>query len=74
MKRMYASFLFNTFFPCVVLEVIGLMTHILPTDDYSDRITITLSCLIVMAALFTQVRIRMIKNNFHYIGIKTIVG
>ena len=57
MKRKYGSFLFNTFLPCVVLEFIGLMTHILPTDDYSDRITITLSSLIVMAALFTQVRI-----------------
>ncbi|KAL7648950.1 UNVERIFIED_CONTAM: hypothetical protein RMT77_000885 [Armadillidium vulgare] len=52
-RRKFGAYIFNTVLPCVVLEIIGLMTHWLPINDYNDRVTVTLSCLIVMAALFT---------------------
>ena len=54
-NRKYGAYIYNTFMPCIILEVIGLLTHVIPLDDLSDRIMVTLSCLIVMAALFTQV-------------------
>ncbi|MCL4147038.1 UNVERIFIED_CONTAM: hypothetical protein GTU68_052828 [Idotea baltica] len=38
------------------------MTHLLPINDYTDRLTVTLSCLIVMATLFTQVSTTLPKS------------
>ncbi|XP_042860196.1 uncharacterized protein LOC122246016 [Penaeus japonicus] len=55
LERKWGAYLLNTFLPCVVLAAIGLITHIFPHEDFSDRVTTTLSCLIVMAAFFIQV-------------------
>ena len=59
LRRVYTSFLLNTFLPCFILEVISIATHFLPLDDYQDRVSVTLSCLIVMASLFAQVNYRL---------------
>ena len=55
MSRKYGAFHFNTFVPCIILEIIGFLSFLIPYDNYSDRIAVTLSCLIVMACLFTTV-------------------
>lgn len=53
--RKNGAYLVNTFIPFVILELIGLLTLLMPYNDYQDRVTVTLSCLIVMATLFSQV-------------------
>ncbi|KAF2350195.1 Neurotransmitter-gated ion-channel ligand-binding domain [Trinorchestia longiramus] len=53
--RRYGSHVLVTFLPCFVLQLIGLSVFAIPLDDFSDRLTVSISCLIVMAALFTQI-------------------
>ena len=55
LKRIYMSYLMTTFGPCIVLCGLGSVSMIaFKIDDFTDRITITLSLLIVVAALFSQ--------------------
>ncbi|CAL4103416.1 unnamed protein product, partial [Meganyctiphanes norvegica] len=53
LPRKFGAFVFNIFLPCLVMVLLGLLTHAFPVDAFTDRVTINLSCLIVMAALFT---------------------
>ena len=54
--RRYYSYLLTTFFPCVILYILGVLTMTsFKLDNFSDRITVTLSLLIVVASLFSQV-------------------
>lgn len=53
--RSYAAYIINTLLPCMLLEMIGFLTHAFPIKDFSNRCTATLSCLIVKAAFFLQV-------------------
>nr|XP_053634386.1 uncharacterized protein LOC128689947 [Cherax quadricarinatus] len=55
LARKYGAYIFNTVLPCITLEIIGFLTHSFPTEDFSNRCTATLSCLIVKAAFFLQV-------------------
>ena len=54
--RRFESYLLTTFIPCLVLVILGqvTLTHF-ARDDFQDRITVTLSLLIVVASLFSQV-------------------
>ena len=55
LTRRYDSYLYTTFLPCIILCVLGALTMIFfRIDDFSDRITVTLSLLIVVASLFSQ--------------------
>ncbi|XP_047478927.1 glutamate-gated chloride channel-like [Penaeus chinensis] len=53
--RKFESFLLTTFLPCIILCALSQLTlthfHL---DDFPDRITVTLSLLIVLASLFSQ--------------------
>lgn len=55
-RRKYDSYLLTTFLPCIVLYILGVLTmtsfHL---DNFGDRIGVTLSLLIVVASLFSQV-------------------
>ncbi|XP_063874301.1 acetylcholine receptor subunit epsilon-like [Scylla paramamosain] len=53
--RRYDAYFINTMLPCMLLEVIGFLTHAFPIQDFSNRCTATLSCLIVKAAFFLQI-------------------
>lgn len=53
--RKFDSHLFNTFLPCVLLCVLSDVSLFFDIDAFTDRITITLSLLIVLASLFAQV-------------------
>ncbi|XP_037775243.1 uncharacterized protein LOC119572296 [Penaeus monodon] len=55
LQRRYGSYIFTTFGPCLVLTLIGYLTLFFGVDNFSDRIMVTLSCLIVVAALFAQI-------------------
>ena len=55
LERIYLSYLMTTFGPCIVLCGLGSVTMIaFNIDNFTDRITVTLSLLIVVAALFSQ--------------------
>ena len=55
-RRKYDSYLLTIFLPCVVLYILGVLTmtsfHL---DNFKDRMNVTLSLLIVVASLFSQV-------------------
>ncbi|XP_018010642.2 uncharacterized protein LOC108668028 [Hyalella azteca] len=53
--RRFGSHVLVTFLPCFVLQLIGLSVFAVPLDDLPSRLTVSISCLIVMAALFTQI-------------------
>ncbi|KAF2347728.1 Low-density lipoprotein (LDL) receptor class A repeat [Trinorchestia longiramus] len=53
--RRFGSHILVTFLPCFVLQLIGLSVFAVPLDDLASRLTVSISCLIVMAALFTQI-------------------
>ncbi|ROT71109.1 putative low-density lipoprotein receptor-related protein 2-like [Penaeus vannamei] len=55
LRRLRGSYALTTFGPCVVLNTIGGLTQFFERDNFSDRIMVTLSCLIVVANLFSQV-------------------
>ncbi|KAG7165243.1 Gamma-aminobutyric acid receptor subunit rho-1-like 3, partial [Homarus americanus] len=54
--RRYEAYLLTTFVPCIILYLLSelTLTHF-RLDDFTDRITVTLSLLIVIASLFSQV-------------------
>ncbi|KAB7495408.1 Gamma-aminobutyric acid receptor subunit beta-like [Armadillidium nasatum] len=59
--RNYGAFIFNTIFPCIIIVLIGILSHFLPPHDYNDRVTTTMSCLIVIATLFSQIVIHYLN-------------
>lgn len=58
--RRFDAYLLTTFLPCVLLCVLSELTLVyFDLDAFTDRITITLSLLIVLASLFAQVATSM---------------
>ncbi|XP_068245366.1 uncharacterized protein [Palaemon carinicauda] len=57
LERRYGAYVFTTFLPCSLLGMIGGLTQFFAYENFSDRIMVTLSCLIVVAALFSQVAV-----------------
>ena len=56
LERIYVSYLLTTFGPCIVLCVLGSVTMIaFELNNFTDRVAITSSLLIVVASLFSQV-------------------
>ncbi|ROT61371.1 hypothetical protein C7M84_020852 [Penaeus vannamei] len=53
--RRFEAYLLTTFLPCIILCALSqlTLTHF-NLDDFTDRITVTLSLLIVIASLFSQ--------------------
>ena len=56
-KRPIISELLVTFAPCVILTMVAISTYCIPVDDLNDRLTVSVSNLIVMASLLTTVSI-----------------
>ncbi|KAK7074026.1 hypothetical protein SK128_022558 [Halocaridina rubra] len=57
LERRYGSYFYTTFGPCFILGLIGSFTQFYAYENFSDRIMVTLSCLIVVASLFSQVAV-----------------
>ncbi|KAF2362649.1 Neurotransmitter-gated ion-channel transmembrane domain, partial [Trinorchestia longiramus] len=55
LEGLYGGFILSIFMPCVVITFIGISTLFFAYDNFQDRITVTLSCLIVEAGLYSQV-------------------
>ena len=55
LERRYYSYLCTTYLPCTILLILGDLTLMcFRIDDFTDKITITLSLLIVVASIFSQ--------------------
>ncbi|XP_068207381.1 uncharacterized protein [Palaemon carinicauda] len=52
-SRNAGAFFLTTFLPSMILGIIGCFTHTFDEKDFSDRIMVTLTCLIVIASLFS---------------------
>ncbi|XP_069185099.1 uncharacterized protein [Procambarus clarkii] len=54
LERWFGSYMLTTYLPCLILLVIGTSTLAYPVSALSDRVMVTLSCLIVLASLLAQ--------------------
>ncbi|XP_063889635.1 uncharacterized protein LOC135116214 [Scylla paramamosain] len=54
LERWYGSYMLTSYLPCLILLVIGTATQLYPVTAVSDRVMVTLSCLIVLASLLAQ--------------------
>lgn len=64
LERRFSSYLLTSILPSLVLMLAGVGTLLLPTDRLADRLDATLACLIVIASLFSQVRVSASPNLF----------
>ncbi|KAF2361252.1 Neurotransmitter-gated ion-channel ligand-binding domain [Trinorchestia longiramus] len=55
LESRFGGFVLSMFMPCLIITVIGITTLFFEFDNFQDRITVTLSCLIVEAGLYAQV-------------------
>lgn len=56
LERWFGSYMLTSYLPCLILLVIGTATQLYPVTAVSDRVMVTLSCLIVLASLLAQVK------------------
>ena len=55
LDNMYLYYVSSTYVPTFLLILIGVFTFFFPLHDFNDRIMVSLTSLLVLAALFTQV-------------------
>lgn len=55
LDNLYMYYVSSTYIPTFLLIFIGMLTFFFPLDDFNDRIMVSLTSLLVLAALFTQV-------------------
>ncbi|XP_047740541.1 uncharacterized protein LOC125179192 [Hyalella azteca] len=55
LESLYGGFVLSIFMPVVVITTIGISTLFFAFEDFTDRISVTLSCLIVLAGLYSQI-------------------
>ena len=53
--RKFGSHVLINIVPCYLLQTVGFCVFLIPFENISDRLTVSVSSLIVMATLFTQV-------------------
>lgn len=53
-SRQYSGYVVNTFIPITVLIAISFLTFCFHQEDFTNRVMVTLSVLIVLASLFSQ--------------------
>ena len=76
--RRFESVLLTTLLPCVILLLLGKMTLLFKHKSFNEKITVTLSLLIVVASIFSQVvatlpsspEIKFIDIFFFYVILK----
>ncbi|XP_047740549.1 uncharacterized protein LOC125179198 [Hyalella azteca] len=55
LESLYGGFLLSIFMPVGVITAIGVSTLLYAFENFQDRIAVTLSCLIVLAGLYSQI-------------------
>ena len=54
-KNMYTYYITSTYIPTILLVVISYLTFWFEIDDFNDRIMVSLTSLLVLASLFSQI-------------------
>ena len=55
MKNLYVYYLTSTYIPSLLLVLISYLTFLFELEDFSNRIMVSLTSLLVLAALFSQI-------------------
>lgn len=53
-RRQYSGYLITTIIPILLLTIIAFLTFFFEKEDFTNRVMVTLSSLIVLASLFSQ--------------------
>nr|XP_027210128.1 glycine receptor subunit alpha-3-like [Penaeus vannamei] len=64
LDNLYMYYVSSTYIPTFLLIFIGMLTFFFPLDDFNDRIMVSLTSLLVLAALFTQVSASIPKTSY----------
>ncbi|XP_076045335.1 glycine receptor subunit alpha-2-like [Oratosquilla oratoria] len=63
-KNLYRYYITNTYIPTTLLVCITYLTFFFRVDDFSDRIMVSLTALLVLAALFSQTSASIPKTSY----------
>ena len=70
MDRMYTDQLIGTFFPTILLWFLAYFTIFIRVDDFNERIMVSVTILLVLAALLTSIKDRIPSTSyFKYIDL-----
>lgn len=64
LKSLYDYHLMNSFLPSAIVFMISLTTLFFPVNDFNERIMVSLTVLVVLAALFTQASTASVKTPY----------
>lgn len=64
LKSLYDYHLMNSFLPSAMVFMISLTTLYFPVNDFNERIMVSLTVLVVLAALFTQASSASVKTPY----------
>lgn len=64
LKSLYDYHLMNSFLPSAIVFMISLTTLFFPVRDFNERIMVSLTVLVVLAALFTQASSASVKTPY----------
>ncbi|XP_071528804.1 uncharacterized protein [Panulirus ornatus] len=64
LKSLYDYHVLNSFVPSAIVFLISLTTLFFPVDDFNERIMVSLTVLVVLAALFTQASGASVKTPY----------
>jgi len=65
LERMYTDQLIETFFPTVLLCILAYFTIFIKPDDFSERIMVSVTVLLVLAALLTPIKGRIPPTSYY---------
>lgn len=63
-KRQYSGYVVTTFIPIMLLITIAFFTFFFDPDDFTNRVMVTLSVLIVLASLFSQAAANLPQTSY----------
>ena len=64
MRNMYNYYIISTYIPTFLLIIISYMTYWFDVDDFTNRIMVALTSLLVLAALFSQISSTLPKTAY----------
>ncbi|MPC84093.1 Ligand-gated ion channel 50 [Portunus trituberculatus] len=63
-RRQYSGYVVTTFIPILLLVTIAFLTFFFHRDDFTNRVMVTLSVLIVLASLFSQTAANLPQTSY----------
>ncbi|KAL7646767.1 UNVERIFIED_CONTAM: hypothetical protein RMT77_002022 [Armadillidium vulgare] len=65
LKNLYGFHMLNSFVPTVLICIISYWTLVFPITNFSDRVMVSLTALLVLAALFSQSSNTSVKTSYY---------